>query len=82
MAALSNYKHKIATKQTQIEKTKKTEPITLALGIASVSSRNRSLIACICSSNVFTAASTADKSTTLLAGYTARQRRAHKIKIE
>lgn len=47
---------------------------TLALGIASISSRKRSLIACTWSSIAFNDASTAVRSVMLLAGYTAKRK--------
>lgn len=59
-----------STKQITIPETE--QKTTLALGIASISSRNRSLIACTWSSIAFNDASTADRSVTLLAGYTAK----------
>lgn len=60
----------LATKQGLIQETE--WKITLALGIASISSLRRSLIACTWSSIAFNAASTANRSVMLLAGYTAK----------
>ena len=61
------------------DRERETEKCTLALGIARVSSRTRSLIPWTWNSTAFKAASMADKSVTLLAGYTKERQNGTKL---